>query len=402
MSRRRAFVVVLDACGVGALPDAADYGDAGTNTLGHLARAAGGLDLPVLERLGLGSILPLEGVAPASDPVLHGRLHALGPGKDSTSGHWELMGVVAGAPAPTYPDGFPPEIVGAIERLTGLPVVCNAPSDGLAAIERFGEASLRDGALVVYTSQDSVLQIAAHEEAVPVDELHAICAQVRELMRGEHAVGRVIARPFTDAQARPEPGPADRAGAGFPPSRFERSPRRRDFALPPPAPSHLDALRDAGVPVHAVGKVAQLFAGKGIDQAHPGATNAEAIATTTALLRELDAGFVFANLIETDQVYGHRKDVAGFHAALREIDAAVGAWTALLRPGDLLILTADHGCDPLHAGTDHTREHAPLLAVFAGHGGRRHDGPLADVGASVVRWLAGRDAPDLPGTPFVG
>lgn len=381
---RRALVVVLDACGAGALPDAADYGDAGTNTLGHLAQAAGGLRLPALEALGLGSILSLEGVAPADEPVLHGRLHPLGPGKDSTTGHWELMGVVASAPAPTYPQGFPPEIVAAIERIAGRRVLCNAPSDGLAAIEGFGAPALAERALIVYTSQDSVLQIAAHEAVVPVGELYAICARVRELMAGEHAIGRVIARPF-----------GGEAGA------FERTPRRRDFALAPPTASHLDALQAAHVPVHAVGKVSQLFAGHGIDAVHPGSTNAEAIASTSELLEQLDGGFVFTNLIETDQVYGHRKDVEGFHAALGEIDAAVAGWLARLRRDDLLILTADHGCDPLHPGTDHTREHAPLLAVFDGHDGRRHDGPLADVGASVVRWLAGRDAPGLPGTPFV-
>ncbi len=382
---RRALVVVLDACGVGALPDAADYGDAGTNTLAHLAQAAGGLELPTLQALGLGAIVPLEGVPPAVAPALHGRLHPLGPGKDSTSGHWELMGVVAPTPPPTYPDGFPPEVVSEIERIASRAVLCNAPSDGLAAIERFGAQARAEGALIVYTSQDSVLQIAAHEAVVSVAELYAICARVRELMCGELAVGRVIARPFE--------GEAD---AGF-----ARTPRRRDFALAPPTRSHLDALQDAHVAVHAVGKVDQLFAGRGIDAAHPGATNAEAIAQTTELLERLDAGLVFANLIETDQVYGHRKDVAGFHAALRGIDAAVARWLTLARPDDLLVLTADHGCDPLHPGTDHTREHAPLLAIFPGHGGRRHDGALADVGASVVRWLTGRDAPDLPGTSFV-
>lgn len=381
---RRAIVVVLDACGAGALPDAGDYGDAGTNTLAHLAQAVGGLELPVMQQLGLGSILPLDGVAPAAAPVLHGRLHPLGPGKDSTTGHWELMGVVAASAPPTYPHGFPPEIVSEIERISGRPVLCNAPSDGLAAIDLHGAASRTAGALIVYTSQDSVLQIAAHERAVPVVELYEICARVRELMSGEHAVSRVIARPFDG-----------RSGA------FERTPRRRDFALAPPAASHLDALRDAGVPVHAVGKVAQLFAGAGVDMVHPGATNAQAIAATTGLLEQLPTGLVFTNLIETDQVYGHRKDVAGFHAALRAIDAAVGRWLGLLREDDLLVLTADHGCDPLHPGTDHTREHAPLLARFAGHGGRRHDGPLADVGASVHRWLTDRDAPAQPGTPFV-
>lgn len=384
MRARRAVVVVLDAVGAGALPDAADYGDAGTNTLGHLAELAGGLELPNLQRLGLGSILPLAGVAPAEAPVLHGRLHPLGAGKDSTTGHWELMGVVTKSPRPTYPDGFPPEVVETIERASGRAVVCNAPNDGLSAIEQFGEASLRDGALIVYTSQDSVLQIAAHTDALPAQELHRLCSRVRRLMVGEHAVGRVIARPFTGA-----------------PGAFERTRDRRDFALPPTSRSHLDELREAGVATHAVGKVGQLFGGRGFDEAHPGASNAEAIASTDKLLRELDAGFVFTNLIETDQVYGHRKDVEGFHRALREIDAAVARWEDLAGPGDLLVLTADHGCDPAHPGTDHTREHAPLLARFDGDGGRRHDGPLADVGASVLRWLAGRDAPALPGTPFV-
>lgn len=382
---RRAVVIVLDAVGAGALPDAADYGDAGTNTLGHLAELAGGLELPNLQRLGLGSILPLEGVPPAAAPVLHGRLHALGPGKDSTTGHWELMGVVARRPRPTYPDGFPREVVETIERASGRAVLCNAPSDGLTVIEEHGEQALEEGALIVYTSQDSVLQIAAHVDAVPVAELHRLCAQVRRIMVGEHAVARVIARPF-----------------GGPPGGFERTRDRRDFSLPPTSRSHLDELREAGVATHAVGKVAQLFGPGSFDAQHAGATNAEAIASTTALLSGLDAGFVFANLIETDQVYGHRKDVAGFHRALREIDAAVAEWEALLRPGDLFVLTADHGVDPAHPGTDHTREHAPLLAQFDGHGGRRHDGPLADVGASVLRWLTGRLAPAIPGEPFAG
>lgn len=384
-------MVVLDACGVGALPDAADYGDAGADTLGHLAQAVGGLELPVLQRLGLGSIRPLAGVPPAREPVLHGRLHALGPGKDSTSGHWELMGVVPSAPAPTYPHGFPPEIVAAIERIAGRPVLGNAASDGLAAIEAHGARAREERALIVYTSQDSVLQIAAHVEAVPVAELHETCARVRTLMAGEHAVGRVIARPFADAEAS---GAGDGAA-------FARTPGRRDFALAPPSPSRLEALQAAGAPVHAVGKVAQLFAGRGVDVAHAGASNAEAIAAASRLLRELEEGFAFVNLIDTDERYGHRKDVEGFHAALRAIDAAVGGWLELMREGDLLVLTADHGCDPAHPGSDHTREHAPLLAVFSGHAGRRHDGPLADVGASVEQWLTGRAGGELPGVPFV-
>jgi phosphopentomutase len=380
----RAFVVVLDACGVGALPDAAAYGDAGTNTLGHLSRQAGGLRLPTLERLGLGSILELEGVPPAEEPVLHGRLHPLGPGKDSTTGHWELMGVVTPAALPTYPDGFPASVIDIVRSVSGRGVACNRPYNGIEAIEDFGARHVQSGELIVYTSQDSVLQIAAHVDVVTTEELYEICGSVRARLPSEHAVGRVIARPFTGAEGR-----------------FERTEGRRDYSLTPPGRSYLQELQAQAVPVHTVGKVGQLFAGVGIDIQHSGPTNAAALARTTELLRSLDRGFVFTNLIETDQVYGHRHDVEGFHRALREIDACIADWLGMQRPGDLLILTADHGCDVTSPRTDHTREHAPLLAAFEGHGARRHDGPLADVGASVLRWLAGRDAPDLPGESFI-
>ena len=384
MSARRTFVVVLDACGVGALPDAAAYGDEGTNTLGHLAEAVGGLRLPTLQGLGLGNVLPLCGVAPADAPAVHGRLHPLGPGKDSTAGHWELMGVVAAAPAPTYPDGFPPAVVDAVRGATGRGVIGNRSSEGLGAIARWGDEHVRSGDLIVYTSADSVLQIAAHEDVVPVERLYALCARVRATLPAEHALGRVIARPFTGA-----------------PGDYARLPARRDFTLPPPAPSYLDALRALGVPVHAVGKVGQLFAGVGIDAEHPAADNTQGIDATTALVDGLESGLVFTNLVETDTVYGHRKDAAGFAAALERIDAAVADWLGRLRGDDLLVLTADHGCDITHAQTDHTREHAPLLAVAAGVAGTRHDGPLADVGASALRWLAGAQAPELPGEAFV-
>lgn len=381
---RRAAVVVLDACGAGALPDAAAYGDAGADTLVHVAEAVGGLHLPVLERLGLGSIRPLAGVPPATAPVLHGRLHPLGPGKESTTGHWELMGVVPPGPLPTYPEGFPEEVLARLREATGHAFCCNRPYNGIAAIEDFGEHHLRTGELILYTSQDSVLQLAAHADRLDEEALHGVCAAVRAVMTGEHAVGRVIARPFVG-----EPGA------------LRRTEGRRDFAIAPPGASRLQELSGAGVDVHAVGKVSDLFAGVGIKHQHRGATNAAAIEATTALLSELDTGFVFANLVETDQTYGHRKDVAGFAAALEEIDRAAGRWLELMRPGDLLVLTADHGCDPASSHTDHTREHAPLLAAFDGHGGRRHDGPLADVGASVVTWLTGRASPEIPGLPFV-
>ena len=388
-------MLVIDACGVGELPDAASYGDAGTNTLAHLADALGGVALPVLQRLGLGSILPLRGVAPSADPALHGRLHPLGPGKDSISGHWELMGVIAEHPLPTYPEGFPPEVIATLVQTTGHELICNRPDSGLAAIEEFGAEHLRTGALIIYTSQDSVLQLAAHVERVPVDELYRVCAAARAAMSGEHAVGRVIARPFTGVQ-----------GA------FKRTDGRRDFALVPPARSYLQELQGAGVEVHGVGKIHDLFAGIGVSVSHPGATNARALAEVHKLLGSLPHGFVFANLIETDQVYGHRKDPDGFYRALRQIDASVGEMLAHVRHNDLLIITADHGVDMTHPGTDHTREYAPLLAVTGemlarhagsggGLGGRRNDGPLADVGASVLSWLTGKRADGLPGDAFI-
>jgi phosphopentomutase len=393
MQAPRAIVLVIDACGVGALPDAAHYGDAGTNTLAHLAEAVGGLELPTLAALGLGSILPLRGVPAAEDPVIHGRLHPLGPGKDSATGHWELMGVVLEAPLPTYPAGFPPEVIARIVQATGHEVICNRPYNGIAAIEDFGSEHLRTGALILYTSQDSVLQLAAHVERTSLAELNRACAAARAAMTGEHAVGRVIARPFKGVE-----------GA------FLRTDGRRDFALRPPGRSYLEELENDGVEVHGVGKIRDLFAGVGVTHSHAGATNAEALASVEALLREVERGLVFVNLIETDQVYGHRKDVHGFDRALREIDSDLGRRLAHLRDRDLLIVTADHGVDIISPGSDHTREYAPLLALSgemlrgqarARGGGARHDGPLADVGATVLRWLTGRDADELPGEAFI-
>jgi phosphopentomutase len=389
----RALVVVIDACGVGALPDAADYGDEGTNTLAHVAEAVGGLRLPALQRLGLGSIVELQGVEPAAEPAIHGRLHPLGPGKDSVTGHWELMGAVLQRPLPTYPDGFPADLLARLRAAMGHELICNRPYNGIAAIEDFGAESLRSGALIVYTSQDSVLQLAAHVDRVPPDELYRACAAARAVMHSDHAVGRVIARPF--------------AGA---PGAFVRTPGRRDFALAPPARTYLQELADAGVAVHGVGKIDDLFAGVGVAHSHPGATNRQALASVERLLATVEQGLVFVNLIETDQTYGHRKDVAGFAAALEELDGHVGAWVEGIGERDLLIVTADHGVDPTHAGSDHTREYAPLLALSGamqgagsdgGSRGKRHDGPLADVGASVLRWLTGREAEHLPGRAFV-
>lgn len=387
---RRAIVLVIDACGVGALPDAADYGDQGTNTLAHLAEDIGGLSLPCLQRLGLGSILPLAGVPPSERPVIHGRLHALGPGKDSTSGHWELMGAVLDRPLPTYPDGLPQPLLDRLSEAMGARLICNRPSNGIKAIEELGGRHLRSGELILYTSTDSVVQIAAHVERFSEEDLHAACVAARGVLSGSHAVGRVIARPFT--------GPE---GA------FVRTQGRRDYTLGPPGSTYLQELSRRGVQVHGVGKVGDLFGGGGISQSHPGATNAAALASAASLLDELQGGMIFVNLIETDQVYGHRKDLQGFHAALQQIDAQLAGWLEQIRPRDLLILTADHGVDPRHPSGDHTREHAPLLAVTgamlrAGIAGERHDGPLADVGASALWWLTGEQVPAMPGESFLG
>lgn len=382
MSGRRAFVVVLDGCGCGPLPDAADYGDGGAHTLRHVAEAVGGLRLPTLTRLGLGNIDDLPGAEPVSGPVVHGLIAPRGPGKDTVTGHWELMGASTSGP-PAYPDGFPPEVIDAVRSEAGREIIGNEASEGLAAIERHGAEHLRTGALIVYTSADSVFQVAAHTELVPEAELHAICERARSVLRGEHAVGRVIARPFQG-----EPGA------------FRRTSGRRDYPLDPPR-NHVDEIAGRGVPVHGVGKVGQVLAGRGVTADHPGADNVSAIASIDRLVDELETGFVFANLVDTDTVHGHRKDPEGFHGSLAATDAAVGGWLERMRPGDLLALTADHGCDPTHPGSDHTREFAPLLAVHAGHDGRRVGGAMACVGASALRWLTGEDAPGLPGEPFV-
>jgi phosphopentomutase len=295
------------------------------------------------------------------------------------------MGVVTPVALPTFPSGFPAEVVADLEAATGRRFCCNRPANGVGVLDDFGEHHLRTGEPILYTSADSVLQVAAHHDRLGEGELVALCRTIRDVMTGPRAVGRVIARPFTGA-----------------PGAWRRTEGRKDLSVPPPGRSYLEAIEEAGAEVHAVGKVGDLFAGVGITHVHPGATNATALEHTTALLRGgLDHGLVFTNLVETDQRYGHRKDVEGFHGALRDIDRAVARWLGLLGPADLLVLTADHGCDPAAPHTDHTREHAPLLAAFEGHGGRRHDGPLADVGASALAWLTGRVEPALPGVPFV-
>ena len=384
----RACVIVLDAVGAGALPDAEDYGDEGSDTLGNVARAVGGLDLPSLEALGLGNVEPLEGCPPQPGaPAVAGRLTERSKGKDTTTGHWELMGVVTPQPMPVYPHGFPHDVIDPFMHRTGRGVLGNKPASGTEIIQGLGEEHQRTGKWIVYTSADSVFQIAAHEETIPLEELYDASRVAREILTGKHAVGRVIARPFVG-----EPG------------NYERTPNRHDFSLEPRQPNYLSLVRDAGRPVHGVGKIFDIFAGCDIDESHPTKSNVEGITQTERLLRELDDGLVFTNLVETDMLWGHRNDPVNFHRCLQDFDRRLPDLLDALRAGDILILTSDHGCDPTTPSTDHSREHALLLAYVEGRnaGGRIHEGEFSDVGATVNAWLGGK-APTrgIPGQPIV-
>jgi phosphopentomutase len=385
----RACVIVLDAVGAGELPDAAEYGDEGSDTLGNLARAVGGLDLPNLEQLGLGNVEDLEGCPPQPQaPAVAGRLIERSKGKDTTAGHWELMGIVTPEPLPTYPHGFPFEIIEEFAHRTGRGVLGNKPASGTEIIEELGEEHQETGKWIVYTSADSVFQIAAHEETIPLEELYAAAAIAREILIGKHAVGRVIARPFVG-----EPGS------------YTRTPNRHDWSLRPRQPNYLTLVREGGAVVHGVGKIGDIFAGVDIDESHPTKSNIEGIKETEMLLRELEDGFVFVNLVETDMLWGHRNDPENFHRCLQDFDRRLPDLLDALRPGDLFILTSDHGCDPTTPSTDHSREHALLLAYAAGRNaaGRVHEeGEFADVGATVNSWLGGK-APGrgIPGTPIL-
>jgi phosphopentomutase len=381
---RRAAIIVLDGLGIGPAPDTDAYGDGGSNTLGNVARAVGGLALPHLEALGLGSCAPLAGVAPAARPgAAYGVAVPASPGKDSTTGHWELCGLVLDMPFPTYPHGFPPEVIAEFARRTGRGVLANKPASGTRVLDQYGEEHRRTGKWIVYTSADSVFQVAAHEETVPLTELYAACATARELLQGEHGVSRVIARPFVG-----EPGA------------WVRTPRRKDFSLPPPGPTLLDRLAEHGVPATGVGKVDDLFAGRGIASVHT-ATNGEAYDLIEAALGSIPAGFLLANVIEFDQSWGHRNDVAGFHAGLLELDQALPRLLAAVRDEDLVIFTADHGNDPTTPSTDHSREVVPVLVA----GPRVRPVPLgrrrtfADVGQTVADFLG--VPPLLAGTSFL-
>ena len=369
---RRAVILVLDGVGAGEAPDASRYGDAGSNTLGHVARAVGGFVLPALESYGLGNVLELDGMPPDAEAQgAWGSMIPASAGKDSTTGHWEIAGVHLASPFPTYPQGFPQDLVDRFIALTGRGVLGNVVASGTAILDAHGAEHMRTGDWILYTSADSVFQIASHEGVVPLQELYQACEIAREMLVPPHDVSRVIARPFEG-----EPGA------------FRRTANRRDYSIEPPAETLLDALARAGIERHGVGKVDDLFARRSISARHT-ASNAEGIDLIWDWLEGPHSGLLFANLVDFDQLYGHRNDVAGFYNSLREFDFALPSLTSALREDDLLFITADHGNDPTTISTDHAREKAPLLAI----GPRVAPGDLgvrrtfSDLGATVAEWL---------------
>jgi phosphopentomutase len=355
---KRVVTIVIDSGGVGALADAAEYGDApGANTIANVARAFGSLQLPNFERLGLGLLAEIAGVAPVEHPQARvARLRERSRGKDTITGHWEMMGVVTSVPFPTYPHGFPPEIVQAFTRITGSEPLGNKAASGTEVIKELGPAHLESGRPILYTSADSVFQVAAHEEVVPLATLYEWCRRARRMLVPPHNVNRVIARPFTGI-----------------PGAFRRTPNRRDYAIEPP-PNLLDELQLGYIEVHAVGKIGDIYCGRGITSTARVSDNRDAMEKTFELLDRIERGFVFTNLNDFDSKYGHRRDVRGYGEALKELDALLPGVEQRLRPGDEMILTADHGCDPTAPGTDHTREYVPFL-----HVGPKGGGALGDV-----------------------
>ncbi len=364
----RAIVVVLDSLGVGELPDAAQFGDAGCHTLLHILARMPDLALPNLRSLGL---LRLLG---AQDAVLPqagwGKMAERSRGKDTTTGHWELSGLVLDKPFPTFPHGFPDAFLERFSQAVGRPCIGNCTASGTEIIQRLGDEAVRRGALIVYTSADSVFQVAAHEEVVPLSELYAICQTARGMLTGDLAVGRVIARPFVGGQGQ-----------------YVRTANRRDFSLEPTGRTMLDALQAAGRDVLAVGKISDIFAGRGITESFPAHGNEEGERALLDLLERDFSGLLFVNLVDFDMLYGHRRDAEGYGRALEHFDRTLGEALRRLRPGDLLAVTGDHGCDPTFRGTDHTREYVPLLL----HGGATGDlgvrTSFSDLAATVCRHL---------------
>jgi phosphopentomutase len=372
----RVIWIVLDSVGIGALPDAADYDDAGRNTLGHIAESRP-LQLPNLVKLGLANIAPLCHLNPASRPLAsYGKGATHSPGKDTTTGHWEMAGVWLDQPFPVYKHGFPPEIINTFEAQIGRKTLGNKPASGTEIIKELGEEHVRTGKPIVYTSGDSVFQIAAHEEVIPVPELYRMCEIARKLLDGKHRVGRVIARPFVGT-----------------PGNFARTSRRHDYAVDPPKPMLLDVLRERHVPVFGVGKIHDIYNARGVDDYVTTKSNADGMVKLTEAARDRKSGLIFCNLVDFDMLYGHRKDVEGFARSLEEFDAALTNYLSLLNSRDLLLLTADHGCDPdpRWETTDHSREYVPILAYSPAQQAGQNLGTrstLADMGQTIAENFA--------------
>lgn len=346
----RVILIILDSVGIGALPDAGEYGDGGSNTLVNTAKAVGGLKLPNLGRLGLGNIENIAGVEPVNNPAgAFGKMAERSAGKDTTTGHWEIAGIILEKPFPVYPGGFPPEIIGPFEEKTGRKTLGNKVASGTAIIEELGEEHMKTGFPIVYTSADSVFQIAAHEEVIPVEELYHMCRIARELLTGKHAVGRVIARPFTGQ-----------------PGSFKRTANRHDFSLKPSGETILTAMQKAGYSTRAVGKIEDIFAGEGVTEAVHTTGNRDGIEKTLAMIKKPGSGLIFTNLVDFDMVYGHRNNPRGYADALEDFDRRLPEIMAAMGEEDLLIITADHGCDPTTVSTDHSREYVPLLVYGKG------------------------------------
>lgn len=346
MSVNRFIVIVLDSVGIGELPDARTFGDVGSNTLGNIARVVDGLNLPNLEAMGLANIVPLHGLIPQSRPrAAYGKMTEVSPGKDTTTGHWELMGIQLKQPFPVYPDGFPPEVMDRFEGETGRGWLGNYPESGTVIIEKLGEEHIRTGKTIVYTSADSVFQIAAHEEVIPIEELYRICRIAREILRGEHEVGRVIARPFVGA-----------------PGSFERTANRHDFSVSPPQPTVLDSLKGAGLMVYGVGKIKDIFNAQGITDSVYTQHNMDGVDKIIKVMRDRpERGLIFANLVDFDAKFGHRNNPEGYAQALVEFDRRLPEILAVMTADDVLVITADHGNDPTTPSTDHAREYVPIL-----------------------------------------
>jgi phosphopentomutase len=368
---RRIVWIVLDSAGIGAMPDAAKYGefDPASDTIGNIARIRG-LNVPNLARLGLGNIKPLAGIPPSDSPAAYGRCTLASPGKDTTTGHWEMVGIHLAKPFALFPHGFPPGIMREFETRIGRRSLGNKAASGTEIVEELGAEHMRTGSPIVYTSADSVFQVAAHEEVIPLWELYKICETARAILQGPFEVGRVIARPFTGA-----------------PGSFTRTANRHDYAVPPPKGMLLDRLEDRGIVIHSIGKIFDVFLGRGIRDTTKTKNNADGMAATLGAMESNADGLIFVNLVDFDQQYGHRNDIAGYGAALEQFDAWVPQFESALSDGDLAIFTADHGCDPTVPGTDHTREYVPLLV--AGPGARRGvdlglRASLSDIGQTVA------------------